>query len=471
MFTVRKLYLLLLLLACSGLLKAQSKIINFKADLEIMKLQLQQRYPSLDRYNNAWNHIYDSVYVSFPFEASEQECYRTIKFLLSGIKDGHLSCKPSPNLAVYFDEKAKYFPVQLHFTGTKAYVWSTSINNLPFGTEITAIDGEPVHIIRENLFHYIVSDGDIETKKQHILNHVFYFYYLVGYGEKAHFNITFKTPGNKIQTMQLNAVAEKDIATGPPENNDESLKLQFNHNIAVLTIQTFDSAYLEAHQLDFESFIDSTFALLEKNNIQKLVIDLRGNGGGRDLYGSFLYSYLADKPFMYYKSLEAATDGLPYDRFTYPQTSYQNLAPGLLEKKGNNKYLLKAAAHPNLSEIKPHPNHYNGKVWVLVNGLTFSTAAEFCTIASANKRAIFIGEETGGANQGNTSGPVETIQLPHSGINVSYGMIQYNMFIPAGVSPHGGIIPDHTIRPTITEERNHKDVQLEFALKLAMKAK
>ena len=36
----------------------------------------------------------------------------------------------------------------------------------------------------------------------------------------------------------------------------------------------------------------------------RVTIDLRGNGGGRGDYGSLLYSYLTDKPFRYYDSLQ-----------------------------------------------------------------------------------------------------------------------------------------------------------------------
>ncbi|MBC8082876.1 MAG: hypothetical protein H7Z21_06640, partial [Hymenobacter sp.] len=41
---------------------------------------------------------------------------------------------------------------------------------------------------------------------------------------------------------------------------------------------------------------------------------------------------------------------------------------------------------------KPNENSYNGKLFILINGLSFSAAAEFCSIVRSNQRGKFIGE-------------------------------------------------------------------------------
>lgn len=468
---LRNIFPLLLLLIFTGLLNAQSGPVPFRNDLVLMKQQLRQRYPSLYRYNTSWDQQFDSVYLSFTHRTTALECYRAIKFLLSAVKDGHLSCKPSPALDEYFSEKAKYFPVRLRFIGTKAYVWDSLLKGLPRGTEITAIDEVPVDRIRQELFRYMVSDGNIETKKQHILDNVFCFYYLLVYGEKDAFTITVKTSGGAAGKMHLDAVHEKDLPARSADAGGPLLTLAFHGNVPVLTVKTFDRAAYQQQHLDFPFLVDSIFTQLERQGADKLVIDLRGNGGGRDLYGSLLYAYLTGKPVAYYKRLATATDSLPYELFTYPSTSYHDLTPRLLERSGDHLFRLRPAAHDNLLAVKPAPHAFTGKVWFLIDGWTFSTAAELCAVARNNRRGVFIGEETGGGCQGNTSGAMQDLTLPASQVTITYGLVQYDLFVPPGATPGRGVMPDHTVQPDISDLIGHKDVQLDVAIRKAADGK
>jgi hypothetical protein len=339
--------------------------------------------------------LFDSCFATLQNTTTDAAFFGMIKFLLSAIKDGHLSCSPSADLRKYLAAKKAYVPFRLRFLNNKAFIYSSCDSRLHPGPEILSINKIPIAAIKNKLFRYIVSDGDIETKKNYILGNYFYIYYFLGFGEQSGFAVTTKTADGTIATQNVEPVLEAALPPIMEDNKDDSLLnlLVTPDNIAVITIRTFDKTALQEANLDFEKFLSTAFSKIRDLQIKKLLIDLRGNGGGRDLYGSLLYSYISKTRFSYYKSLVAATNQLPFSQFSRSVTSYNDLSTSMLIKTTTGNYVLTKQAHDNLGIISPASNNYNNDVWFLINGRTYSTAAEFCAIARSNKRGKFIGEE------------------------------------------------------------------------------
>jgi C-terminal processing protease CtpA/Prc len=260
------------------------------------------------------------------------------------------------------------------------------------------------------------------------------------YGKKENFLVSYKQPGAACKSSSLPAATRNEhVCTGytVPER-DRLLNLEYpNENVAVLTIATFNDELLKVAKLNFSSFLDSAFSSIKQKGISKLIVDLRGNGGGADAYGASLYSFLTPKPFQYYKQLIT------------------------VQRK------LTVADHPGLGLQQPGNNTFDGKVFVLINGMSFSATTEFCAVAKSNRRAVFIGEETGGTYVGNTSGKFVERLLPNTQIKISVPTIQYVMAVKNEKLKNRGIIPDHIVMPTINDVLGNKDVQLEYAINLA----
>lgn len=440
---------------------------SLRQDFIFLRNSIQNKYPSLDRYSDPkMNAVFDNSYGSINEGTTDLEFYKIIKILMSKMKDGHVYCSLPPSIETYRNEKALFFPIKLQFINSKVYVRSSFDPGIPVGSEIISINKNPVDTIQIELLKYIVSDGNIQTKKYHILNDFFYFYYFIAFGEIPYFDVAYKSTDGQVKESRINACLEKNIMEDEESNSAQPL-LEFSvkpDRLALITIKSFDPSALK---VDFGDFINTSFKKINDLKVEKLIIDLRGNGGGRDTYGSLLYSYLTNKPFKYYKSLKTVTKDLEFDKFRKDISSYNDLKPSMLRETQHDQYQLDKDAHPNLQITYPNKYNYKWKVLFLIDGASFSTTAEFCAIAYDNKRGDFVGEETGGTYDGNTSGVQTELVLPNTKIQTSFGTVCYEMSVNRVNETGRGTIPQYKIYSTIQDILKKKDVQLHYAIWLA----
>ena len=384
------------------------------------------------------NVMFDRCYKQLDHPMTETDFFAIVSSLVSSIEDGHTECFLPQDMIKAIIANVKIFPIQPRYIGDKAYV-PCDTKELPAGTEIVKIDDKPVDEIRKELFKLLSSDGSIETEKYVKINDghdPFSFLYYVIYGGKADFKITYKISSGELAEKIVQADYFPKMECAPVRATvNQYLTLEFKpEGVAVLTLKTFANGYLERTKENFENFLAASFKELRDKKITKLVIDLRENGGGEDTNGLLLYRYLTGKPFQYYSSLNST------------------------------KHII--TDHPNLGVQQPEDNNFRGKVEFLIGGKSFSGAAEFSSIARTNSRGIFIGEETAGGYYGNTSGSKFALVLPNTKIRVNIPLTKYVMAVKKAKYKDHGIIPDYTIVPAINDYLQHKDVQMDFALKL-----
>ena len=188
------------------------------------------------------------------------------------------------------------------------------------------------------------------------------------------------------------------------------------------------------------SFFKKSFKELRKKNINNLVLDIRSNGGGKVNASTLLTKYISRKPFKVADSVYSVSRGLgQYAR--YIKGGWLNNVEMFFisRKKKDGKYhvgmLEKKILHPKKK------NHYNGNVYVLVNGPTFSASTIFCNAIKGQPGITLVGEETGGGWHGNSGIMIPDITLPHTKNTVRlplYRLVQYNHVPKTGT----GITPD-----------------------------
>jgi C-terminal processing protease CtpA/Prc len=101
-------------------------------------------------------------------------------------------------------------------------------------------------------------------------------------------------------TNPVNATLQARLAASDGPTQNVSLSFVSDPDIAYLRIRVFDGA-------EYPEAVRNVFRTLRDRGTGKLILDLRGNGGGVDQYGALLVSHLTDRPFRYFDRIHVAT--------------------------------------------------------------------------------------------------------------------------------------------------------------------
>ena len=73
------------------------------------------------------------------------------------------------------------------------------------------------------------------------------------------------------------------------------------------------NAFTKKYKL--QKFFKKSFKTIRKHDIENLVVDMRGNGGGTVTLSNLLTKYIADKPFKIADSLYAVSNKSKYKKY------------------------------------------------------------------------------------------------------------------------------------------------------------
>ncbi|RYE16834.1 MAG: hypothetical protein EOP51_25090 [Sphingobacteriales bacterium] len=134
------------------------------------------------------------------------------------------------------------------------------------------------------------------------------------------------------------------------------------------------------------------------------------------------------------------------------------------------QYLVTTALHLGIAVQQPSAITFKGKLFVLTDGYTFSTAADAAAVIRQLTTAVFIGEETGGGAEGNTSGIFLQVKLPNSGLSINIPACCYWNAVTVR-KKNRGVLPDHPLINAVDDILNSNDRQWKYAAALALKFK
>ncbi len=473
-------------------LEQYKRLISAKAlheDVDILKKNLEAvhaglyTYTSKERMDAAFLNIKNQITAPM----TQVAFYRLVLPLHDKIKNGHTLIIPPESWGHAVDTKLPHFPFDVYKYKKKLYVLRnlSEAYGVDPGTEIVSINGKPAIEVFEQMVDNWTKDGNNRTYANEIIQQDFSEIYAHIFGTPNSFEIALSEDGTVINEkvealtiakMRSYSVARYQHEKRPWYNDVDAADLDFkvDGKTAILTIPSFRIDYFKDAKTDFRKYFKESFTRMHQEKVRHLIIDLRENGGGNGDIAGEVFSYLHDRPFKLVNEIYTITKRIPNKKYylgsQFGTTLQMKLA---LKKIGPNKYRPRNwAGRKNLLSLtarKPSSPRFDGKVYVLIGGWSFSASGIFTGLMKEHQRGVFIGEEAGGNPHTQIGDFDQMLILPNSGVRLNIPLLFETWAVSFQNTGHG-VQPQHWVRNTIAQEIKKEDAVLQYTLALIKKS-
>jgi C-terminal processing protease CtpA/Prc len=341
------------------------------------------------------------------------------------------------------------------------------------GDEIVKMNGTPMQEWLRRAERHVSAETPYMAHS--LMEYDFPMYAWVELGNAAGFDLVLRKTDGKTLKLRAPARTAAEMKTfaatqPPPLSLDTPMRDAkiLADNVGYLRPGPFYNAEAKtgAEQWDvsgFRSFIDDAFAKFNSARVEQLIIDLRGNPGGDNLFSDVMIAWFADKPFRFFsqfkvrvspESTKANADRLENDAAAAGPVSRQYAQMYEKAKPGDIVDFELPLAEPRKDE------RYRGKVFLLVDRQSYSNTVAVAALVQDYKFGKILGEET--SDMATTYGAMEQFKLPNTGIAVGYP--KAHIVRPNGDLRSRGVVPDIAIRVPVVETAEDEVLQRAIAV-------
>ena len=449
-------------------------------DLQTLHKILEQNHPSMYWFTpkDSMDFYFCSAVSSIKDSMSAWAFKNVVASYLTNIKCGHTSVHFSPKLTKQY---AKYrfpqFPLQLKIWKDSAVV----IGNLHSkdsifkrGTVVTGINQLPLKQLVDSIYGIISTDGNSINFKSQVLTNNFSGWYKARFGDAdSVYQISYIDSAGNPKTTSI-------VAYVPPKPKKDSISqsstaisktrspkivapkkwtllIDSSANTAFMNLSSFSGSGLR-------KFMRQSFRTIKARGVKNLVVDLRSNGGGNIKNSTRLSQYISDHSFKIADSVVASNRGIskvPFSNFF--NVVYYALAKTVISKKeADGKFHFKRFEKHYYAPITR--NHFDGSVYILQGGYTFSASTLFTSPLIKQKNVTIVGEETGGGYYGNSAMMIPNIKL--TGSQLLFRLPLYRLVMDKTRPKGGGVMPDVFVDPSSYAIKQGFDIKLEMVKKM-----
>ncbi|MEM8889200.1 MAG: S41 family peptidase, partial [Bacteroidota bacterium] len=406
---------------------------------------MEEFHPNIERYNPELKKDWEEVMELEEESYDPISQFSLISRMVAAANEGHYGLGNWEDKVHkgFLDDEFRYLPIAVKIVGDRIFIWDlfTEKDDLERGHEIISINSVGVKEILDRLRLHLPSDGHIRSYQNRTLNNGFnWMYYLyIERPEKFLIQVKddirgragrFEIPALTRGEMSINVRARragKSVQAFVPKDISEVYEWKMEEEYALLKLKTFQRSLLEKYKIKAKDLYKDLFKELNRSGKKFLVIDLRNNYGGR---------------------WEMAYQMLPY-----------------IQQEASSKYFKKSYSWKGRSKSYRTPSKsrfaFEGKIYVLINGRSFSSASSLARYLKEFGGATLIGEEGGSRYDGFSAGSQQIIYLPHSNFRIGIPRYRTEFAGPGGQEETGrGLIPDFPIDYSIEDLLNEADKEM-----------
>lgn len=425
-------------------------------DFSLLRDILEKKHPGLYWYTqkDSMDYFFDHYYAFIKDSMNEQQfTWQVLAPMVDKIHCGHTTVGTSNAYRKWaVGKRLPSFPLYLKvWSDSMAVLGSLNVKDSIFkrGTLVTSVNGIRNAEQIEHFFNYLSEDGYANSANYIRLSGNYPYFHRNIYGLSKQYKVTYlDSAGVESSTTvplftPVRDTTKKTAIEKQPKPKKQSkvnkllryrsLEIDSSKKYAVMTVNTFSRGRLR-------TFFRKSFKALKNENIETLVLDIRNNGGGKVMWSTLLTKYISRKPFKVSDSTYAVARGLGKYGQYIKGGFLNNIEMFFISRKRKDGYYHVGLLEKKLYKPKLN-NHYDGSVYVMTSGPTFSASSLFCSAVKGQKGIKLIGEETGGGWHGNSGIMIPDITLPYTKTKVRlplFRLVQYK-HVPKNGS---GVIPD-----------------------------
>ncbi|OAV45525.1 S41 family peptidase [Lewinella sp. 4G2] len=356
----------------------------------------------------------------------------------------------------------------------------TGIDTLPRGTEILTIDGRPaLELITELATFRGTNDEGYEGATIANTSRGMSSLYQSRYGRKDTLYLTYldlvsDEPKSIAIGMALTEAELAELPEDEPEPTKKEKKAAKKERKAtlhtnyiklnksedstawILRISSFSGkAY---RYVNFNKILKRKFDTISASGLDKLILDLRYNGGGDIVNARTLVRYFAEAPF-------AVTDEVVSTSPTANGKGFFNKAQlrimGGVRKREDGVYHFKVAE----ATVKPFKDRFSGDVVAIINEGSFSATGIVANALMELDAATVIGTRTGGGRSALFGGKIRDLKIGDPD-EIQFQVRAPNWrYVPLNATP-GTVTPEIIVPITKQDLLDEVDPQMNAALEI-----
>ena len=392
------------------------------------------------------------------------------------VRMGHTRIdSPTAEWNAFRKNRGKGFPLSIRIVDDRVYVAGnlSGLDAIRPGDEITRLNGQSMSSWLTRTERHVSAETSYMAHS--LMEYDFAIYLWVELGAADAFDIVARRGSARERSTHLPARSSEEMEAARRlqplgldlENPLREAKL-IEAGVAYLRPGPFYNAEAKtgADEWDvssFRQFIDHAFDEFIDAKASRLIIDLRGNPGGDNLFSDVMVSWFATRPFRFASQfkIKVSAESVAANAARIANDAE---AAGPISRQFAELYASSRIGDVvdfAIPEASPRAGRrFEGKVYVLIDRQSYSNAVAVAALVQDYRFGLIVGEAT--SDMATTYGAMEQFSLEHTGLKVGYPKAR--LVRPNGDLRSRGVTPDIAIRVPIVQSPRDEVLQQTIAV-------